>query len=168
MCGICAYLSDVVVVYMVWLQVIGDLLQSTLDSKVHGANMGPVWDRQDPGGPHGGPMNLAIWDVYLQYCWSVDNWPPSTVGLLLESIQKKYATLNIAELNLTEVSCIVPSAVVVYLKPIPDSLTPGRWWCCLTWWLQSGVPRRVSAVDEGHPGEDWQDKLRCHSPGSDI
>ena len=31
-----------------------------LDSKVHGAYMGPIWDRQDPGGPHVGPMNLAI------------------------------------------------------------------------------------------------------------
>ena len=31
------------------------------DSKVHEANMGPTWDRQDPGGPHVGPMNLAIW-----------------------------------------------------------------------------------------------------------
>ena len=30
------------------------------DSKVHGANMGPIWGRQDPGGPHAGPMNLAI------------------------------------------------------------------------------------------------------------
>ena len=33
------------------------------DSKVHGANIGPIWGRQDPGGPHVGPMNLAIWDV---------------------------------------------------------------------------------------------------------
>ena len=32
------------------------------DSKVHGANMGPTWVRQDPGGPHVGPMILAIWD----------------------------------------------------------------------------------------------------------
>ena len=31
------------------------------DSKVHGANMGPIWGRQGPGGPHVGPMNLAIW-----------------------------------------------------------------------------------------------------------
>ena len=31
------------------------------DSKVHGANMGPIWGRQDPGGSHVGPMNLAIW-----------------------------------------------------------------------------------------------------------
>ena len=33
------------------------------DSKVHGANMGPIWGRQDPGGPHVGPMNFAIWVV---------------------------------------------------------------------------------------------------------
>ena len=31
------------------------------DSKVYGANMGPIWGRQDPGGPHVGPMNFAIW-----------------------------------------------------------------------------------------------------------
>ena len=30
------------------------------DNKVHGAYMGPTWGRQDPGGPHVGPMNLAI------------------------------------------------------------------------------------------------------------
>ena len=29
------------------------------DSKVHGANMEP-----DPGGPHVGPMNFAIWLVH--------------------------------------------------------------------------------------------------------
>ena len=32
------------------------------DSKVHGAYMGPTWGRQDPGGPHVGPMNLATRD----------------------------------------------------------------------------------------------------------
>ena len=30
------------------------------DSKIHWANMGPIWGRQDPGGPHVGPMNFAI------------------------------------------------------------------------------------------------------------
>ena len=30
------------------------------DSKVHGANMGPTWALSAPGGPHVGPMNLAI------------------------------------------------------------------------------------------------------------
>ena len=33
------------------------------DSKVHGVNMGPLWGRQDPCGPHVSPMNFAIWVV---------------------------------------------------------------------------------------------------------
>ena len=36
---------------------------TTPDSKVHGANMGPSWGRQDLGGPHVGPMNFAIMDT---------------------------------------------------------------------------------------------------------
>ena len=42
------------------------------DSKVHGANMGPIWGRQDPDGPHVGPMNFVIWGVQynvLLFCW---------------------------------------------------------------------------------------------------
>ena len=37
------------------------------DSKFHGANMGPIWGRQDPGGPHVGPMNFAVWVSLLIY-----------------------------------------------------------------------------------------------------
>ena len=33
------------------------------DSKVHEAYMGPTWGQQGPGGPHVGPMNLAIRDM---------------------------------------------------------------------------------------------------------
>ena len=38
--------------------------------------MGPIWGRQDPGGPHVGPMNFIIWGVYVcekastKYAWS--------------------------------------------------------------------------------------------------
>ena len=35
------------------------------DSKVNGANMGPIWGRQDPGGPHVGPIIFAIWETIL-------------------------------------------------------------------------------------------------------
>ena len=31
------------------------------DSKVHVANMGPIWGRHDPGGSHVGPMNFVSW-----------------------------------------------------------------------------------------------------------
>ena len=35
------------------------------ESKVHGAIMGPIWGRQDPGVPHVGPMNFAIWVILI-------------------------------------------------------------------------------------------------------
>ena len=45
----------------------------TPESKVYGAYMGPTWGRQDPGGPHVGPMNLAIWDSkwWLMYYYQI-------------------------------------------------------------------------------------------------
>ena len=44
------------------MQVTGAGLKTIPDSKVLWANIGPTWGRQDPGGPHVGHMNLAIWD----------------------------------------------------------------------------------------------------------
>ena len=32
----------------------------------HGAIMGPIWGRQDSGGPHVGPMNFVIWKYNKQ------------------------------------------------------------------------------------------------------
>ena len=43
-----------------WRQNRNILINTFPDSKVHGACVGPTWDRQDPGGPHVGPVNLAI------------------------------------------------------------------------------------------------------------
>ena len=39
------------------------LLVMNPDSKIHGNNMGTIWGRQGPGGPHVGPMNFAILEV---------------------------------------------------------------------------------------------------------
>ena len=39
--------------------------ESLPDSKVHGANMGPIWVLSAPDGPHVGPMNLAIRAVFF-------------------------------------------------------------------------------------------------------
>ena len=50
----------------------------TPDSKVHGAIIGPIWGRQDPGGPHVGPMNFAIWNLYdaiITWTHCLYNWP---------------------------------------------------------------------------------------------
>ena len=45
------------------------------DGKVHVANMGPTWGRQDPCGPHVGHMNIAIWIPW-------EGIPANTDGLL--------------------------------------------------------------------------------------
>ena len=49
-------------------------LKMSSDSKVHGANMGPIWGRHDPGGPQVGPMNFAIWVV--RQMAAILSWPP--------------------------------------------------------------------------------------------
>ena len=37
-------------------------MQANPDSKFHVAKMGPIWVLSAPGGPHVGPMKLAIRD----------------------------------------------------------------------------------------------------------
>ena len=39
------------------------------DSKIHGHNLGPIWGRQDQGGPHVDSMNFAIWELSLESFW---------------------------------------------------------------------------------------------------
>ena len=55
------------------------------DSKVHGANMGPIWGRQDPGGTHAGPMNFAIW-VHIGLVYSADLLPVRPLRIQSEGI----------------------------------------------------------------------------------
>ena len=50
------------------------------DSKVHGANMGPIWGRQDPGGSHVGAMNFVIWAY------------PCCIGILLRCHTSDFLT----------------------------------------------------------------------------
>ena len=35
------------------------------DSKVHGANIGPIWGRQGQGGPHVGPISFLSGEPLL-------------------------------------------------------------------------------------------------------
>ena len=59
------------------------------DSKVHGANMGPIWGWQDPGGPHVGPMNLAIWG---------GNW----ISMVVHDVLKTFYTCTLATIILNQ------------------------------------------------------------------
>ena len=51
------------------------------DSKVHGANMGFIWGRQDPGGPLVGPMNFAIWVVVMFTKYIIVNCNDDNLGI---------------------------------------------------------------------------------------
>ena len=44
--------SDNGSVSICWEAITGTNVDQDPDSKVHGANMGPIWGLQDPGGPH--------------------------------------------------------------------------------------------------------------------
>ena len=44
-----------------WMWYTSGSIGNSPDSKLLVAHMGPTWGRQDPGGPHVGYMNLAIW-----------------------------------------------------------------------------------------------------------
>ena len=59
------------------LKLPSSLINTYPDSKVHGANMGPNRGRQDPGGPHIGPMNFAIWVLFKTII--VRSWKTSLI-----------------------------------------------------------------------------------------
>ena len=68
------------------------------DSKVHGANMRPIWGRQDPGGSHDGPMNLAIWGRTSWMCtfvsWYARYIPPREYCISMDSFRWTLLTLH--------------------------------------------------------------------------
>ena len=89
----CVYLHQIP--WLLMMQVVKAsttlVLAKYSDSKVHGANTGPIRGRHDPGGPQVGPMNFAIWvlseysglstsDVYSKlplWLWIICLQPPS-------------------------------------------------------------------------------------------
>ena len=52
---VCRALINVLLIYLIKIN-----SENVPESKVHGANMGPTWVLSALGGPHVGPMNLAI------------------------------------------------------------------------------------------------------------
>ena len=55
------------------MYVVAKLHRYTPDSKIHGANVGPTWGRQDPGEHHVGHMNFAILaQITIYTCVAID------------------------------------------------------------------------------------------------
>ena len=70
------------------------------NSNVHGANTGPTWVLSAPGGPHIGPMNLAIRICLHGWCITVIPW------LLWYKCFSKWTTCN-------GNSCEIPTGFMV-------------------------------------------------------
>ena len=81
------------------------------DSKVHGANMGPIWGQQDPGWPHDGPMNFVIWEISVQniYINVLTEVPYLNIMILIYSITQSNTILKMAHINFS-----VTSGVHIY------------------------------------------------------
>ena len=65
------------------------------DSNVHGTSMRPIWGREDPGGPHVGPMNFAIWVNLV--LWDV--LPQATMWFSIHAVQFVLSVYNINPSN---------------------------------------------------------------------
>ena len=115
-----------------------------LDSKVHGANMGPTWVLSAPDGPHVGPMNLAI-RVVTQL------WVPRQVGCDSVPILWHSVTANLAMLS-NAYWHAVKAKMAWYLKRSRVISNRSRWSTCsvrlyytlpLRWW-EIALSYRVS------------------------
>ena len=57
------------------------------DSQIDGANVGPTWGRQDPGGPHVDHSNVAIWAVCYKQIFV---FCQGDIGILIFNIRQEY------------------------------------------------------------------------------
>ena len=67
------------------------------ESKVHGANMGPIWGRQDPVGPHVDPINFAIWVPFRNL--RGHSYKYNTIPIICNQITFCYFPLSIPQWN---------------------------------------------------------------------
>ena len=108
------------IVHMIW--------QETYpDSKVHGANMGLIWGWQDPGGPHVGPMNFAIWVktkipeiIYVPPC------------IAFHPYHQRFLKFIIAKKLMTKICTFF---YPIYHLCYPDEPYLMIFWYIRTWWL---------------------------------
>ena len=89
-------------------------LPTSPDSKAHGANMGPIWGRQDPSGPHVGPMNIATWVIIalLSAQYSSRIWVDKIDGIKPQQTQQSAHRVSISRHVLY---------IHITLQPLPTS-----------------------------------------------
>ena len=113
------------------------------DSKVQGANMGPIWGRQVPGGPLVGPLNFAIWDVLLLHtlCRFVSSAQPEYVapGIFhtncLEIHIPKTHAIEMFRIDTVFDLCIIDLTLILYvdIKKLKNLLFKKICYCIMTY-----------------------------------
>ena len=132
------------------------------DSKAYGAKMRPICGRQDPGGPHVGPMNFAIWvcimrmgQLYLlsgmqQVHRGLSELKPASndVGCICEQIWKEQCRMKTyIAVNLTK--WYWSKICITLVKTIKNFLTfvmPLNWAGIIGYMLTKGRPFYSSDV----------------------
>ena len=89
-----------------------DHRQCVPDSKVHGANMGPIRGRQDPGGPDVDLLHFAIWGVQV-------------VEIFQSIISLK---LNIKGESTEQRICLQNTAAVIFSRKVNKRKTYAFYW----------------------------------------
>ena len=105
------------------------------DSKVHGASMGPTWGRQDPGGPHVGHTNLAIWVVMCVCCPNLTrpvSLPYHYNDVIMSMMASQFCSLTIVYSNVywrrsKKTSKLRVTGLCEGNSPVTGEFT-GDWW----------------------------------------
>ena len=80
--------------------------------------MGPIWGRQDPGGPHVGPMNFVIW-VGIRYQY----YKPNTIQRISES---NLVSMNAVSYRIITLVVLIPCTVDIHQQSFCKS-SAVRW-----------------------------------------
>ena len=101
------------------------------DSNVHVANMGPTWGRQEPGGPHVGHTDFAIWAYDYQ------------------NVVKEFLTRNLGRfsISMTEIIAIAYTDKTVSIFMILTGYSSVFWRCRLSWlpWITNRDAKQHSS-----------------------
>ena len=118
------------------------------DSKVHGANLGPIWGRQDPDGPHVSPMNFAIWEGTSEAwaCTTASNLCSNGLIVILRTLTKTivgtcYFWIRCFEMSIF--ACFVHSTWHIHSVEAEDSV------CCSIGNREAGPRFNIKTVSPG-------------------
>ena len=124
------------------------------NSKVHRTNMGPFWGRQDPGGPHVGPMNFAICDIFglsqLSLLMAHHGLPifvsRSRDFTFLPMLPRRFCLTWMCLLYCLSIMCVMMDSDInagnkIYRVPPPVSIRGIMLWGCMFVRLSRPLPR---------------------------